>query len=72
MTGDQLEGYRNKPWTRVFKKEIKTTDSLESVYPTILNELSTGIIVKESRWTWVKEQKERLRYSHAILGNKEP
>ena len=53
------------------KKHLKTQDQFESVYSSILNELAKNIIVKESRWTWVREQKERLKYSNKFLADME-
>jgi hypothetical protein len=42
---------------------LKVSESFHELYPTLLSKLATGIFVKESRLTWIIEQKTRFTYT---------
>ena len=44
----------NKRWDRLFKKVLKTDDCFEDILPVLYRQLAVSIVVKESRWTWLK------------------
>lgn len=39
---------------------VKTHDSAETFYTHVLKALSTGIFVRESKWTWILDQQSRF------------
>jgi hypothetical protein len=51
---------------------LKSNDSFNEVLPIILNKLALNIIVQESRWTWIREQRERLNASTTYYQNNRP
>ena len=62
----------NKKLERLFKKVLKTDDRFEDILPSLYRQLAVNIIVKESRWTWLKEQKNRLEMSSLRFSEESP
>jgi hypothetical protein len=63
LTADDFNAKLDKPWDRFLQKDLKTQESLFEVLSPVLNKLALNVLVRESRWTWVKEQRERLSAS---------
>jgi hypothetical protein len=36
---------------------MNSTEQFNDIVPAVLNRLAIDIIVKESKWTWIKEQR---------------
>lgn len=51
---------------------LKTDDRFEDILPSLYRQLAVNIVVKESRWTWLKEQKNRLEVSSLKFSNETP
>jgi hypothetical protein len=49
------------------RKVFKNGETPRMVLEEVLQKLAHQIIVKESKWTWVREQEMRLLYSEEIL-----
>lgn len=67
-----MESKRNRTWAKFLAKDLKTTKVFHEVYPGILGKLSQDIFVKESRLTWVQEQKVRFDYTISSLDAETP
>ena len=72
INADYLISKRFREWNRFLGKDIKTTEKFHELYPTLLARLSTGIFVKESRLTWIFEQKLRFDYTLASFDANAP
>jgi hypothetical protein len=57
---------------RFIQKNLNSEASWQEVISPILNRLSVTIFVRESRWTWVKEQRERLEASASHFRKNKP
>lgn len=49
-----LNDISNKKWDRLFSKVLKSHENINDLLPILFKRLATDIIVKESRWTWIK------------------
>jgi hypothetical protein len=63
VTAEFLNSKRNRLWSKLLSKDLGTEKAFHEVYPSILGKLAQDIIVKESRFTWVVEQKMRFDYT---------
>lgn len=60
LTVESLNEKLDRPWARFIQKDLNSQDPVEQVISPLLNRLAINVFVKESRWTWIKEQRERL------------
>ena len=67
-----MESKRKRTWVKFLAKDLKTTKAFHEVYPGILGKLSQDIFVKESRLTWIQEQKVRFDYTLSSLDAETP
>ena len=44
-------------------KDLKVDEKFHELYPSLLSQLANGIFVRESRLTWIAEQRLRLDYT---------
>jgi nucleoid-associated protein YejK len=72
LTADDLLSKRNRAWNRFLSKDLKVSESFHDLYPSLLSKLATGIFVKESRLTWILEQKTRFNYTLASFDVSSP
>ena len=54
-------------WDQLFRYTIKTEESHKQFVEALLRRLATGIFIKESKWTWVKEQQIRLNMAGNLI-----
>ena len=54
---------RFREWNRFLAKDLNAQEKFHEVYPALLSKLSSGIFVRESRFTWIFEQKLRFDYT---------
>lgn len=72
LTVESFNEKLDKPWSRLIQKDLNSQDPLSHVLSPILNRLAINIFVRESRWTWVKEQRERLAATSSYFGSNYP
>ena len=72
MTPDLLQSKMNRSWSKFFSKDLKSTKKFHEIYPSIMGKLAFGIFVKESRLTWVFEQKVRFDYTMSSIDQEIP
>lgn len=59
-------------WDVLFRHVVKTEEAPQQFMDVLLRRLATGIFVRESKWTWVREQEIRLNIGPSLVLNETP
>ena len=62
----------DEKWDVLFRHVIRTEETPDQFFNVLFRRLATGIFVRESRWTWVKEQQARLNFASDAVIESEP
>ncbi len=63
IDSDFLLSKRYREWNRFLAKDLKVGEKFHELYPSLLSQLAQGIFVRESRLTWIVEQRLRQDYT---------
>ena len=72
LTVEDFNNNLEKPWARFIQKNLNSEAEWEEVITPVLNRLALNLFVRESRWTWIKEQRERLQASTVHFSKNKP